>query len=254
MAREHTRFRKYKQILDDKLVSAELALRYWAHKQNFWDWVAIPVSDSVAPELLRGREQALTQTLQPPLNFPFIARWFCPRKGIIKPPDATFARKIGILRLWRKKRRKEALQAFNAKHRGIPYPLYAIFERPAFKTKEATWVLLTQLGSNTLLHFVAAKRLRSNECSFAALCALASVHGSHCTEGHHGCTEIPRMSGAEVLHASAGAFYGPRCIPQPASNMHAGIHFRLYSGRHSFSCAKIQRGLSQAPTCCTGIV
>ena len=30
-------------------------------------------------------------------------------------PDATFARKIGILRLWRKKRRKEALQAFNAK-------------------------------------------------------------------------------------------------------------------------------------------
>ena len=128
------------------------------------------------------------------------------------------------------------------------------FERPAFKTKEATWVLLTQLGSNTLLHFVAAKRLRSNECSFAALCTLASVHGSHCTEGHHGCTEIPWISGAEVLPASAGAFYGPRCIPQPASNMRAGIHFRLYSGRHSFSCAKIQRGLSQAPTRCTGIV
>ena len=30
MAREHARFRKYKQVIDDKLVSAELALKYWA--------------------------------------------------------------------------------------------------------------------------------------------------------------------------------------------------------------------------------
>ena len=29
-AREHTRYRKYKQVLDEKLVSAELVLRYWA--------------------------------------------------------------------------------------------------------------------------------------------------------------------------------------------------------------------------------
>ena len=93
MAREHTRYRKYKQVMEDKLVSAELSLRYRAQKENFWDWVSIPVSETVAPELLRGREQALIQTLQPPLNFPFIARWFCPRKGIVKPPDATFARK-----------------------------------------------------------------------------------------------------------------------------------------------------------------
>ena len=52
MAREHTRYRKYKQVLDDKLVSAaELALRYWAQKENFWEWVAIPVSESVASDL-----------------------------------------------------------------------------------------------------------------------------------------------------------------------------------------------------------
>ena len=43
-----------------------------------------PVSESVAPELLRGREQALIQTLQPPLNYPFVARWFCPWKGHYK--------------------------------------------------------------------------------------------------------------------------------------------------------------------------
>ena len=32
---EHTRYRKYKQVLEDKLVYAELSLRYWAQKQNF---------------------------------------------------------------------------------------------------------------------------------------------------------------------------------------------------------------------------
>ena len=171
MAREHTRFRKYKQVLEDKLVSAELSLRYWAQQEKFWAWVSILVSERVTPELLRGREQALIQTLQPPLNFPFIARWFC-RKRIIKPPDATFARKTGMFRLWRKKRRKQALQHAAAESRGLPAPLYAIFDKPAFRTKEATWVLLTQLGSNTLQHFEAAKRLRNNGFSFAALCAL----------------------------------------------------------------------------------
>ena len=103
MAGEHTCFRKYKQVLEDKLVSAELSLRYWAQQENFCAWVSIPVSERVTPELLRGREQALIQTLQPPLNFPSIARRFCPRKGIIKPPDAAFARKTGVFRLWRKK-------------------------------------------------------------------------------------------------------------------------------------------------------
>ena len=45
---------------------------------------------------------------------------------------------------WRKRRHKDS----------------AIFCIPAFRTKEATWVLLTQLGSNTLQRFEAANRLR----------------------------------------------------------------------------------------------
>ena len=222
MAREHTRFRKYKQVLEDKLVSAELSLRYWAQQEKFWAWVSILVSERVTPELLRGREQALIQTLQPPLNFPFIARWFCPRKGIIKPPDATFARKTGIFRLWRKKRRKQALQHAAAESRGLPAPLYAIFDKPAFRTKEATWVLLTQLGSNTLQHFEAAKRLRSNGFSFAALCALRrlakhlpaymapvalrAITSALQFRGH--------LASAQVLQAPSSAIHGPCCISQ----------------------------------------
>ncbi|OLP78836.1 hypothetical protein AK812_SmicGene40935 [Symbiodinium microadriaticum] len=87
MIREHCRYRKYKLVLEEKLVSAELSIRFWAHHRNFWNWCIIPVTDVVSHDLLRGREQALIQTLQPPLNFPFIARWFCPSRGIIKPPE-----------------------------------------------------------------------------------------------------------------------------------------------------------------------
>ena len=70
MAREHTRFSKHKQVVEEKLVSAEVTLRYWAEKGTFWQWHAVPIFEQVTPALLRGREQALIQTLQPPLNFP----------------------------------------------------------------------------------------------------------------------------------------------------------------------------------------
>ena len=228
MAGEHTCFRKHKQVLEDKLVSAELSLRYWAQQENFCAWVSIPVSERVTPELLRGREQALIQTLQPPLNFPSIARWFCPRKGIIKPPDAAFARKTGVFRLWRKKRRKQALHHAAAESRGLPALLYAIFDKPAFRTKEATWVLLTQLGSNTLQHFEAAK------CSAAM--RLASQRSSHCTGWQHTCqhtwhplialraiTSALHFRGHlarkcyncyKLLQAPSSAIHGPRCISQ----------------------------------------
>ena len=35
MVREHSRYRKYKQVLEDKLMSAELSIRFWAHHRNF---------------------------------------------------------------------------------------------------------------------------------------------------------------------------------------------------------------------------
>ncbi|CAE7665130.1 unnamed protein product [Symbiodinium necroappetens] len=123
MIREHSRFRKYKQVLEEKLVSAELSIRFWAHHRTFWNWCIIPVTDVVPHDLLRGREQALIQTLQPPLNFPFIARWFCPCRGIIKPPDATHAQKIGLSRLWRKRRKKQHSGA------GPPRGLTEVFEQ-----------------------------------------------------------------------------------------------------------------------------
>ena len=166
--REHTRHRKFKQVRAEKLVSAELSLRFWDKYDSFWDWVAIPVSSAVPKNILRGREQALIQTLQPPLNFPFIARWFQPKKGFLKPPAASQAKKVGFRKLWRKHRRK----AYLPDHRGLPAPLDAIFSMPTFRSREATWVLLTDLGSNTLRRFEASKQLRGSQFTYPALCAL----------------------------------------------------------------------------------
>ena len=163
--REASRYRKFKQVQQDKLVSAGqgfhlLAMGSRAHL--FW----------CPPNILRGRGQAMIQTLQPPLNFPVIARWFCPKKGIIRPPNASQAEQIGFQRILRKRRRKLLLA--QSPH-GLPLPLNAIFDTPTFRAREATWVLLTQLGSNTAVNFEASKRPRSSEFSYPALCALHSV-------------------------------------------------------------------------------
>ena len=197
--REASRYRKYKQVQQDKLVSAELCLRYryWDRDSTFWKWVAVPISDAVYPNILRGREQAMIQTLQPPLNFPFIARWFCPKKGIIRPPSASLAKHIGYQRILRKRRRKLLLA--QPSH-GLPLPLNAIFDTPTFRTREATWVLLTQLGSNTAANFEACKRLRSSEFTYSALCAL-----------HRMAKHLPAyMAPQAVRHISLACFGSPR--------------------------------------------
>ena len=41
--REYSRSRKYLQLTHDKLVQAELALRYWRGHQNLYVWAPIPL-------------------------------------------------------------------------------------------------------------------------------------------------------------------------------------------------------------------
>ena len=105
-------------------MSAELCSRYWARGWTFWQWVAVPISSAVPSNILREREQAMIQTL---LNFPFIARWFCPKKGIIRPPNASLAKHMSFQRILRKRRRKLLLAQSS---RGLPLPLNAIFDTP----------------------------------------------------------------------------------------------------------------------------
>ena len=87
-AREATRFRKFQQLKNERMVSVELSLRYWVRQDNFWDWAALPITSPVPNEVLLGREHATIQDLQPALNFPFIQRWFCPRRSLPTMPGS----------------------------------------------------------------------------------------------------------------------------------------------------------------------
>ena len=166
--REATRFRKFKQVQQDKLVSAELCIRYWHKMDNFWDWVTVPVMFRTDPDQLLGAEHALIQTLQPPLNYPYIAQWFSPKRGIVGSHNLGKISHDGLGRLYRKRRKAATLPS----RLGYPPIVAAVVESPVFRDKENTWRLLAQLGSNTLARFEASKQIRSHAFDFATLCLL----------------------------------------------------------------------------------
>ena len=43
LEREHTRFRKFKQVNDGHFVLSEMAIRYWSHCNNFFLWSPVPI-------------------------------------------------------------------------------------------------------------------------------------------------------------------------------------------------------------------
>ena len=93
LEREHTRFRKFKQVNDGQFVLSELAIRYWSHCNNFFLWSPVPIY--VRRERHWALEHALIQLWQPKLNFPFISQMFIPRKGIIHRQPFSNSRQFG---------------------------------------------------------------------------------------------------------------------------------------------------------------
>ena len=43
LCREHSRFRKFLQVQQNKFVLAEVALRFWCRYDNFWMWSVLPI-------------------------------------------------------------------------------------------------------------------------------------------------------------------------------------------------------------------
>ena len=80
--REHSRYRKFLQVQQNKFVLAEVALRFWCRYDNFWMWSVFPIYTN-KPNFW-ALEQALIQLWQPRLNTPFIYQFFNCRKGIIQ--------------------------------------------------------------------------------------------------------------------------------------------------------------------------
>ena len=99
LGREHTRYRKFKQVNSGQFVLSELAIRFWSHSNNFFWWSPIPIYIRRANHW--ALEHALIQLWQPKLNFPFISQFFIPRKGIISKIPYSNTRQFGIASLWR---------------------------------------------------------------------------------------------------------------------------------------------------------
>ena len=100
--REHTRFRKFLQVQQNKFVLAEVALRFWNKFDNFWMWSILPLCTGQSN--FWALEQALIQLWQPRLNTPFIYQFFNCRKGLIVQRPYSSSRQFGTFSLWRKLR------------------------------------------------------------------------------------------------------------------------------------------------------
>ena len=102
--REYSRSRKDLQLTNERLVQAELALRYWREHDNLYIWAPIPIYAERAD--YRSLEMAIIQEWQPRLNYPFICQFFHPKKGILKKPALNTNAQFGLATLWRRAKHK----------------------------------------------------------------------------------------------------------------------------------------------------
>ena len=97
--REHSRYRKFLQVQQNKFVLAEVALRFWCRFDNFWMWSVFPIYTNKSN--FWALEQALIQLWQPRLNTPFIYQFSNCRKGLILRTKFSNSRQFGAFSLWR---------------------------------------------------------------------------------------------------------------------------------------------------------
>eukprot|EP00435_Cladocopium_sp_Y103_P028755 s2810_g7.t1 len=104
MSREHSRLREFLQLGNDRLLQAELSLRYWHEQNSLFTWA--PFTIFIRRPDFRSLELALIQEWQPRLNYPVICQFFHTRKGLLKRPAMSLNPQFGLATLWRKRRHK----------------------------------------------------------------------------------------------------------------------------------------------------
>ena len=160
--REYSRSRKYFQLTNERLVQAELALRYWLDHDNLYIWAPIPIYTDRAD--YRSLEMALIQEWQPRLNYPFICQFFHPKKGILKKPILNTNAQFGLATLWRR-----------AKHKFTPQLVRQVLTSSRFQNRLELWTIIHALGSNTKARFEQTKMLRSNDGGLTLCYALRQL-------------------------------------------------------------------------------
>ena len=134
--REHSRFRKFLQVQQNKFVLAEVALRFWNKFDNFWMWSILPLYTGQSN--FWALEQALTQLWQPRLNTPFVYQFFNRRKGLIVQRPYSSSRQFETFPLWRK-----LLWA------STPKRVRETFFSKRFHDRTHLWEIIQHLSSNS---------------------------------------------------------------------------------------------------------
>ena len=147
---EHSRYRKFLQVQQNKFVLAEVALRFWCKYDNFWMWSVLPIHTNKSN--FWALEQALIQLWQPRLNTPFIYQFFSCRKGLIARSKFSSSRQFGTFSLWRRLRWSST-----------PQHVRRALHSPLFHRRVRLWEIIQDLGSNSIQRFHMEKKLRSNE-------------------------------------------------------------------------------------------
>ena len=161
--REYSRSRKFFQLNSERLVQADLALRYWKEHDNLYIWAPIPIRADY-----RCFELALIQEWQPRLNYPFICQFFHPRKGILKKPALNTNAQFGLATLWRRMRRR-------SKHKFTPPVVKDILASERFQHWLELWTVIHALGPNTKARCEQTKMLRSHDGGLTLChCAICS--------------------------------------------------------------------------------
>ena len=86
--RERTRRAKFLQVCQNKLVSAELALRWWKLHDNYYNYSTIAIIHANSSVQALVKEHQLIQLWQPPLNFPFVTKHLASPSGVVKTRSA----------------------------------------------------------------------------------------------------------------------------------------------------------------------
>ena len=150
LCREHSRYRRFLQVQQNKFVLAEVALRFWCKYDNFWMRSILPIYTNKSN--FWALEQALIQLWQPRLNTPFIYQFFSCRKGPIARSKFSSSRQFGTFSLWRKLRWSST-----------PQHVRRALHSPLFHRRVRLWEIIQDLGSNSIRRFHMEKKLRSNE-------------------------------------------------------------------------------------------
>ena len=148
--REYSRSRQFLQLTNERLVQAELALRYWQEHDNLYIWAPIPIYTNRTD--FRSLETALNQEWQPRLNYPFICQFFHPKRALLKKPLLNTNSQFGLATLWRRSR-----------HKFTPDIVRKILSSTRFQNRLELWTIIHDLGSNTKARFEQIKMLRSND-------------------------------------------------------------------------------------------